>query len=738
MSLIGFLKKRNDRKILPKIQEDTERRHLFNLDSQKFSEEDISKPATISTDPNETFKNPNELPPLKYKEVWQRAKRKLIMSIRIKRLLKDKEIYGPSSALFMGRDEQVEAGDAYFRKKACLILSHEGTSLSEESLPKGIIHPGSKCKACWDIFVGIILLYTAITTPFVLAFVTTSDFDFWFWMDFFIDLSFLSDTIVQLNTAFYSKEGKLMYTRKQIFWNYLKGWLIIDVLASIPLGMIEALVSVGYPGGINHFIKFFRLKSLPRLFRLSKLTKFMKNKEAASYIENIQGAFSINYTAMRMISAISAIIICLHIVACLWFYTAKADDFSTDTWVFRYHYLDNDIWTLYLTCIYWGTATLATVGYGDIAPYSNSEKFLAMFWMVCGVYFLSFTISSLSTMLTKQDLKKNIVDYRLSVADEFVKEARISGEIKKKMQKTIRQFTEKNGFTFDEKEELINELPKHLRYEIAMNMHHGAIRLFSFFTLKDYSFIASIVPYLQPLLVDVNEIICNVGEAPQNIYFIVNGKVSYIKDKEGIVYRTLQQGHYFGDIELVKKVARKYKIVASTDTFLLIMGKKTIEKIQLEFPTVWKEIGMIAEERDRKIKKALAETLALYKANKAGKIQDLKADEFRELINQEIGEENCETEDEEGNFKFSIRMRNKEILKVKKQINKNTECLERIEQLMEKIMQKQKKIPILPSPPVNYIRRSLRGSLPQINIGSISRNPLMETSPSNLTEDTAS
>lgn len=69
----------------------------------------------------------------------------------------------------------------------------------------------------------------------------------------------------------------------------------------------------------------------------------MRNAGSNSYVDNVQVFLSLNYTLTRMISALSAIVISLHVVACLWYFLARVDDFSPDTWVVRYGYLDADI-----------------------------------------------------------------------------------------------------------------------------------------------------------------------------------------------------------------------------------------------------------------------------------------------------------------------------------------------------------------------------------------------------------
>ena len=42
---------------------------------------------------------------------------------------------------------------------------------------------------------------------------------------------------------------------------------------------------------------------------------------------------------------------------------------------------------------------MSTVGYGDITADTSLEKFISIVWMFFGVYFLSFTIGSLASIL---------------------------------------------------------------------------------------------------------------------------------------------------------------------------------------------------------------------------------------------------------------------------------------------------------------------------------------------------
>lgn len=91
----------------------------------------------------------------------------------------------------------------------------------------------------WDIVMTLVLLGACIMTPLEIAFsndIKTSMLDDP--VSFCIDLLFLMDIILIMNTAFYNYDMELIQDRKQIFCNYLRGWFVIDFLAIVPFDVI--------------------------------------------------------------------------------------------------------------------------------------------------------------------------------------------------------------------------------------------------------------------------------------------------------------------------------------------------------------------------------------------------------------------------------------------------------------------------------------------------------------------
>ena len=84
----------------------------------------------------------------------------------------------------------------------------------------------------------VVLMYTATIMPYKLALIDEID-EGWLIIETIVDFCFLGDIVVTLNTPIDRKNEPRETRRSKIFCNYLKGWLIIDFFASIPMGLIE-------------------------------------------------------------------------------------------------------------------------------------------------------------------------------------------------------------------------------------------------------------------------------------------------------------------------------------------------------------------------------------------------------------------------------------------------------------------------------------------------------------------
>ena len=176
--------------------------------------------------------------------------------------------------------------------------------------------------------------------PYKISFIDVEPGSGWFYFGLVIDALFFSDFLVNCFTAYYDGEGVLITNRKAIFCNYLKGWMIMDLIACFPFDFIdtgqdENQSSGGGDGGAK-LLKLVRLPRLYRLVRITRIFKMFKSKGNNDTMERIQEALNLKQSSFKIMASVFTALLCLHLVSCFWYFSAKLDGFGPDTWVVRY------------------------------------------------------------------------------------------------------------------------------------------------------------------------------------------------------------------------------------------------------------------------------------------------------------------------------------------------------------------------------------------------------------------
>jgi hypothetical protein len=100
------------------------------------------------------------------------------------------------------------------------------------------IKPTSKFRLWWDVLQAFVLFYLAISVPVCVGFDVVS-YGVWYGIDLAVDVYFWIDIGLNFFFAFDDGVGKTVYDLGRIRQNYLRSWFPIDLVASIPVDLIE-------------------------------------------------------------------------------------------------------------------------------------------------------------------------------------------------------------------------------------------------------------------------------------------------------------------------------------------------------------------------------------------------------------------------------------------------------------------------------------------------------------------
>ena len=483
---------------------------------------------------------------------------------------------------------------------------------------KYVVSPNGDFMRKWDFMTIMALLYTAVYTPYQIAF--RSDMEWtnvlgdpgpgWlgtFIVDRFVDSIFVVDMCLQFRMAWFDHDHKLTFSSGEAATRYLKGWFAIDLVSIIPYDAIAGKSA----GRVPKLLRLFRLLKIARILRVSRI------------IQRWETEWSVKYGALRLIRFLVVVIMVSHWDACLWYLITTFDgDYEPGTgayceavnnkgclggakkcctWVevnelcscnlCEFGRSDTELcqevttpWTQYVAALYWSVMTLTTTGYGDIHAGTSLERMFSTASMILGSGIFAYIVGSMCTLVQRLDAHTFAFQRKIDDLNEYMAHREMPQELRRRLRKYFHYG--RDLMKFDNEPELLADMSPQLQQEIAYHNSAKHIEHISLFNGMSRRWTSNAALALVHKVFGPSETIIEEGDRGDAMYIMIKGRARVQKMTENGLeeWGTLSEGSYFGERAVLFEAPRPVTVRTISYCEVAELGKPQLDHLFHAFP----------------------------------------------------------------------------------------------------------------------------------------------------------
>ncbi|KFU83684.1 Potassium voltage-gated channel subfamily H member 7, partial [Chaetura pelagica] len=440
-------------------------------------------------------------------------------------------------------------------EKVTQVLSLGADVLPEYKLQAPRIHRWtilhySPFKAVWDWLILLLVIYTAVFTPYSAAFLLNEEqVEEKHWdcsytcdplniIDLIVDIMFIVDIVINFRTTYVNINDEVVSHPGKIAIHYFKGWFLIDMVAAIPFDLLI------FRSGSDETTTLIGLLKTARLLRLVRVARKLDR-----YSE---------YGAAVLFLLMCTFALIAHWLACIWYAIGNVErpymehkigwlDNLGDQIGKRYN--DSDLSSgpsikdKYVTALYFTFSSLTSVGFGNVSPNTNSEKIFSICVMLIGSLMYASIFGNVSAII--QRLYSGTARYHTQMlrVKEFIRFHQIPNPLRQRLEEYFQHaWSYTNGIDMNA---VLKGFPDCLQADICLHLNRTLLQNCKAFRGASKGCLRALAMKFKTTHAPPGDTLVHYGDVLTTLYFISRGSIEILR--EDIVVAILGKNDIFGE-----------------------------------------------------------------------------------------------------------------------------------------------------------------------------------------------
>ncbi|KAF5399958.1 Ion transport and Cyclic nucleotide-binding domain containing protein [Paragonimus heterotremus] len=430
-------------------------------------------------------------------------------------------------------------------------------------------------KAVWDWLILVLVIYTAIFTPYAATFLLQEpnkrkrhedSFLPLQRIDLFVDVMFIIDIVINFRTTYVNKSDELVSHPGRIAIHYFKGWLLIDVVAAIPFDLLQ------FGAQTDEMVTLIGLLKTARLLRLVRVVRKLDR-----YSE---------YGAAVLLLLMATFVLIAHWLACIWYAVGHIERQQYSVRIGWLDHLATQIQqpyrnfsltgpttqSKYITALYFTFSSLTSVGFGNVSPNTNPEKIFSICVMLIGSLMYAGIFGHVSAII--QRLYSGTARYHTQMlrVKEFIRFHQIPNPLKRRLEEFFQHaWSYTNGIDMNL---VLRSFPECLQADICLHLNRNLLETCPPFKGASQGCLRSLALKLKTTHVPPGDTLVHKGDVLCFICFIARGSIEILMGSD--IVAVLCQGDVFGQSPFA------YTLVGQSNFYVRALTYCDLHKIQHE------------------------------------------------------------------------------------------------------------------------------------------------------------